>query len=68
MDTSKKNPQETLKRFLVENFYKDDKKKARLEIEETHIDDFVVINIISPECLSYNFLLLSLMRIYRDLR
>ena len=68
MNTPKKNPQGTLKRFLVENFYKDDKKKSRLEIEETHIDDFVVINIISHECLSYNFLLLSLMRIYRDLR
>ena len=68
MNTSKKHPQGTLKRFLVENFYKDDKKKSRLEIEETHIDDFVVINIISPECSSYNSLLLSLVRIYRDLR
>ena len=68
MDTSKKNPQETLKRFLVENFYKDDKKKTLLETEETYIDDFVIINIISPECSSYNSLLLSLIRIYRDLR
>ena len=60
-----KNP---LHKFIIENFYKDDKKKSRLEIEETHIDDFVVINIISPECSSYNSLLLSLVRIYRDLR
>ena len=59
-----------LKRFLVENFYKDDKKKKipRLEIEETHIDDFIVINLIAPQCSSYNSLLLSLIRIYRDLR
>ena len=47
MNTSKKHPQGTLKRFLVENFYKDDKKKKipRLEIEETHIDDFIIINL-----------------------
>ena len=58
----------TLKRFLVENFYKEDKKKTLVEIEETHIDDFVVINTVPPECASYTFLLLSLIRIYRDLR
>ena len=66
MNTSKTG---TLKRFLIENFYKDTQKQIpRIEIEETHIDDFVVINIISPECSSYNSLLLSLIRIYRDLR
>ena len=57
-----------LKRFLVENFYKNGQKKIpRLEIEETHIDDFIIINLISSKC-SYNSLLLSLIRIYRDLR
>ena len=68
----------TLNRFLVENFYKDNKKKGgSIKIEEIHTDDFVVINIVpSPHCFavpqrgcsSFNNLLLTLIRIYKDLR
>ena len=72
MKTPKKT-RKTLNKFLVENFYKE----SSIKIEETHTDDFVVINRVPPPhcfavpqrgCPSFNNLLLTLITIYKDLR
>ena len=77
MKTTKK-PRETLNKFLVENFYKDNKKKGNsIKIEETYTDDFVIINIAPSShcfavpqrgCSQFNNLLLTLIMIHKDLR
>lgn len=61
MSTSKNR---SLKNFLIENFYKN---TGKIEIREQYIDDFVIINIVPPQWSCNNFLL-TLIRIYSDLR
>lgn len=64
------NPKKTLQRFLVEDFYTavSPKKTIIPKYEEIQFEDFIVVNIVPPKNSTFNSLLLSLIRIHKDLR